>query len=230
MTTSMAITWVEGLGTMLREPGSAIERIRSGEGLASLTAAGLGGSLLGSMLFGIALGSFAGTPEQVAASSLKVPLLLLGAAAICFPAFYVFQLLTAPKALSLRQALALHAVTLATVGLVWGSLAPPLLFLIGTSFDYHLAQLLAVAIGALGGLVGLARLGNGFCKLCDAETSAKGYGFLLFYLTLFGCVGAQLAWLLRPFVGSPSLPFQIFRQLEGSFFSYLLAMVKALLS
>jgi hypothetical protein len=35
---------------------------------------------------------------------------------------------------------------------------------------------------------------------------------------LFGFVGTQLAWTLRPFFGSPDEPFQVFRHLEGTFY------------
>lgn len=38
------------------------------------------------------------------------------------------------------------------------------------------------------------------------------------WLVLFGLVGAQMGWVLRPFVGSPSLPFQFFRGRESNFF------------
>ncbi len=38
------------------------------------------------------------------------------------------------------------------------------------------------------------------------------------WILVFGAVGAQMAWVLRPFIGSPSLPFEWFRAREGSFF------------
>jgi hypothetical protein len=38
------------------------------------------------------------------------------------------------------------------------------------------------------------------------------------WLFLFGLVGAQMGWVLRPFVGSPGLPFQFFRSRESNFF------------
>jgi len=43
---------------------------------------------------------------------------------------------------------------------------------------------------------------------------------------LYGIVGAQMAWLMRPFIGVPNLPFQIFRPVEGNFF---VAVLKAIL-
>jgi hypothetical protein len=41
---------------------------------------------------------------------------------------------------------------------------------------------------------------------------------LYIWILLFGFVGTQLAWTLRPFFGSPEEPFQVFRHLEGTFY------------
>ena len=38
------------------------------------------------------------------------------------------------------------------------------------------------------------------------------------WVLLFGFVGTQLAWTLRPFVGDPDQPFQLFRTIEGNFY------------
>jgi hypothetical protein len=38
------------------------------------------------------------------------------------------------------------------------------------------------------------------------------------WMVLFGLVGAQMGWVLRPFIGDPSRPFTWFRERESSFF------------
>ncbi|MHC4470826.1 MAG: hypothetical protein ACYS99_07660 [Planctomycetota bacterium] len=38
------------------------------------------------------------------------------------------------------------------------------------------------------------------------------------WMVMYGIVGAQMGWILRPFIGSPHLPFQVFRVRESSFF------------
>ncbi len=43
-------------------------------------------------------------------------------------------------------------------------------------------------------------------------------GLLYIWIVVFGFVGTQLAWTLRPFLGSPGEPFQIFRHIEGNFY------------
>ncbi len=45
---------------------------------------------------------------------------------------------------------------------------------------------------------------------------------LYIWIALFGFVGTQLAWTLRPFFGSPDQPFEPFRELEGTFYSDIL--------
>ncbi|MBC7783944.1 MAG: hypothetical protein H7144_08890 [Burkholderiales bacterium] len=38
------------------------------------------------------------------------------------------------------------------------------------------------------------------------------------WMLVFGLVGAQMAWVLRPFIGSPDKPFEWFRERGGNFF------------
>lgn len=47
---------------------------------------------------------------------------------------------------------------------------------------------------------------------------------------LFGVVGCQMGWILRPFIGDPDLPFQIFRERSSNFFSAVLDALGKLLS
>jgi len=42
---------------------------------------------------------------------------------------------------------------------------------------------------------------------------------LQLWLVLYAMVGSQLGWTLRPFFGAPTEPFQLFRSLEGNFYS-----------
>ena len=42
------------------------------------------------------------------------------------------------------------------------------------------------------------------------------------WILLFGFVGTQLAWTLRPFFGDPDSPFALFREISGTFYSNIL--------
>ncbi|MEN8151337.1 MAG: hypothetical protein ABFS86_16090, partial [Planctomycetota bacterium] len=45
------------------------------------------------------------------------------------------------------------------------------------------------------------------------------------WIVIYGIVGAQMGWILRPFIGSPNLPVQFFRERESNFFQ---AVIKTL--
>jgi len=42
---------------------------------------------------------------------------------------------------------------------------------------------------------------------------------------VYAFVGSQMAWTLRPFIGAPSMKFELFRQLGGNFYSNILASI-----
>ena len=184
-------------------------------------------SLAASAIFGATLGGYGHSLPQVLSSAIKVSVLLFGTTALCFPTFQVLQALQAPKALSLPQAVTLHAHSLATTAVVWAALSLPLFFLVGTTQHYGLAQALALFVGGIGGLVGALRLFSGYRRLCRVEHTRRHSIVLLLYVVIYGMVGAQLAWVLRPFIGSPSLSFQVFRNLEGSIFGHVARMLGA---
>ncbi|WP_225913923.1 hypothetical protein [Leptolyngbya ohadii] len=52
---------------------------------------------------------------------------------------------------------------------------------------------------------------------------------LKFWLVLYGLVGSQLGWTLRPFFGAPGEPFQLFRPIESNFYSQVLRSLFSLL-
>jgi hypothetical protein len=49
------------------------------------------------------------------------------------------------------------------------------------------------------------------------------------WVVVFAVVGAQMGWVLRPFIGSPSLPFTWLRPRQSNFFEAVLNVVRALL-
>ena len=50
------------------------------------------------------------------------------------------------------------------------------------------------------------------------------------WVIIFALVGAQMSWVLRPFVGDPSLPFQWFRARESNFFEAIWRTLQSLFS
>lgn len=214
---------VEPWATDLARPAELAAALREGRALGPVLRRQLTLAAAGAALFGVALGSYGLNPWQVLFSAIKTPLLLLGATALCFPTFFVLQLLRAPSPTSLAGAATLQGAALAATGAVWGAFSLPLAFLVITTADYHLTQFLSLAIGAAGGLAGAHRLRRLYRTTCEEEGETAHrprLSFLLPYVLLYGAVGAQLAWLLRPFIGSPELGFQLFRPLEGNMLSH----------
>src|SRR6266545_3290322 len=48
---------------------------------------------------------------------------------------------------------------------------------------------------------------------------SNSMSLLYIWILLFGFVGTQLGWTLRPFFGSPGEPFALFRHIEGTFYA-----------
>jgi hypothetical protein len=49
------------------------------------------------------------------------------------------------------------------------------------------------------------------------------------WIVLFAMVGAQMGWVLRPFIGRPALPFEWFRERQSNFFAAVLGALRELL-
>jgi hypothetical protein len=50
------------------------------------------------------------------------------------------------------------------------------------------------------------------------ETAVYSHGAFRIWLIMYALVGAQMAWVLRPFIGTPDRPFEIFRERQANFF------------
>jgi hypothetical protein len=53
-------------------------------------------------------------------------------------------------------------------------------------------------------------------------------GVFRIWVVVFGLVGAQMGWILRPFVGDPHLPFRLFRPRVSNFFLDVIDKIKHL--
>jgi hypothetical protein len=52
----------------------------------------------------------------------------------------------------------------------------------------------------------------------SARRETAGLRIFRVWLVAYAVVGAQMGWLLRPFIGNPATPFTWFRARDGSFF------------
>jgi hypothetical protein len=63
----------------------------------------------------------------------------------------------------------------------------------------------------------------------DGQPRQASMGLLYIWILLFGFVGTQLGWTLRPFFGDPGQPFGLFRHLSGTFYGDILNTIGQLL-
>lgn len=173
-------------------------------------------ALAGSTLFGAWTGLYAMTLAQFLASAIKAPLLLLGTTVVCFPTFFMVQYVLAPRALSLRAATLLQASTVAVIGGAWSVVALPCSLFLANSENHSAAKWLVALVAAFGGVLGMLWFARGFRNATSSATRRGTFALLLPYCVLYGLVGAQLAWSLRPFLGAPSLGFALFRPMGGN--------------
>jgi hypothetical protein len=162
----------------------------------------------GGFVYGVAMGSFGVRPLQALYSGLKVPLLLCASASICLPNFFVLHCV-----LGLRDdfARAFRAVLAAQAGMsiTLAALAPLVALHYAGFGDYDLAILWNGALFLLASIAGQIVLAKHYEPLV-AKTArhriTRGA-----WLALYTFVGIQTAWMLRPFVGAPSMRTTFFR-------------------
>jgi hypothetical protein len=153
-------------------------------------------------------------------AAIKLPLLFLGTLAICFPGFYVVQVLVGSR-LRLAQVLALVVGALALTAILLGAVVPVTLFFLFTGGTYHFLSLLHAVIVLGAGLVGMYALHEGLAFACEKRGvyPRNAMTIMKVWAVLFAFVGVQMAWNLQPFVGDRGKPFQVFRHYEGNFYT-----------
>lgn len=204
--------------------------------------------VVGTILLGASYGFFMGwfrafgdhdegRYAQALSSMVKVPMLFVLTLLVTLPSLYVFNALLGCRlsfASTLRLLIAAIAVSLA----VAASFGPILAFFTLSTKSYPFMVVLNVGLLGVAGIVGLWFLLQTLKKLSmrveeEAIDPAVGVsestprvhirenpvGVFYFWVIIFGVVGAQMGWLMRPFIGHPDADFQVFRSRNGSFIS-----------
>jgi len=207
--------------TILRDRQRVFAEIRAGQGLGEKVRALLIASVAFLALYGAVMGS-SHSALQALSSAVKLPLLFLATMAICAPTLYFFNLIFGSgQSLSQNVALMLTAITVTAVVLV--SCAPIVLFFLLTSSHYQFFKLLNVGVFAVAGIVGVLFLAQGMRAVSGGARAPQNVVRL--WVLIYAFVGSQAAWTLRPFVGAPSMPFELVRRLGGNFYANILASI-----
>ncbi|BDA69615.1 hypothetical protein CAL7716_037810 [Calothrix sp. PCC 7716] len=112
------------------------------------------------------------------------------------------------------------------------SFAPvTLFFLITAPKAYQFFKLLNVAIFGITGFFGVKFLYEGMQLLSELDEVGKKTRttILRSWLLLYGFIGMQLGWFLRPFFGSPDTKFEMFRAVQGNFYLDIVSAVSEIL-
>ncbi|KAA3663252.1 MAG: actin-binding WH2 domain-containing protein, partial [Chloroflexi bacterium] len=205
--------------TILRNRRFFFHEIRDGIALREKMRAMFVSSLIFFALYGAVMGS-THSLWQALSSAAKLPVLFLATLLICAPTLYFFNVLFGSnQSLTQNVALILTAITVTAVLLL--SFAPISLFFLLTTSQYQFFKLLNVVIFAVSGVMGVVFLSQGMKIVADNGTEGEGSRrwVLRLWMFLYAFVGSQLAWTIRPFIGAPSIPFDLFRQLGGNFYT-----------
>jgi hypothetical protein len=160
----------------------------------------------GAALYGAALGAWHG-PRMAFYAAVKLPLVLLatGAATLAFNALAAAVL---GERLRVLEVARLTASALAVAAALLAALAPvAALFSLAVRapaadarLDHNVLYLLHVGLVGACGLVGTATLGRSLAGTCRSRRAASG--IFCVWLGSLALVGGEVAWALRPFLGS----------------------------
>jgi hypothetical protein len=180
-------------------------------------------------LYGAVLGS-THSLWQTLSSAVKLPVLFLATLIVCSPTLYFFNVLFGSnQSLTQNVALILTAITVTAVLLL--SFAPIVVFFLLTTAGYQFFKLMNVSIFAICAIVGVTFLSQGMRIVSAAGkegTTARRWVMWL-WVIVYAFVGSQMAWTLRPFIGAPSMQFELFRQLGGNFYTNIFASIGEIL-
>lgn len=201
---------------ILRDRRGFFDEIGNGDGVSRKIQSMLVSSVIFFAIYGAVMG-FSNSLLQAISSAVKLPILFLITLVICLPTLYFFNLLFGSR-LSLSQTLALILTAIAVTAILTLSFAPIALFFWLTAPHYQFFKLLNVAILTLTGFSGLSFLWQGMSHVESGGGTRFRSLALWAWIVVYGFVGTQMAWTLRPFFGAPGLPFEIFRDLGGNFY------------
>jgi hypothetical protein len=209
--------------SILRDRQAFFGEIRQGQDLKEKIQAMFISSIAFLALYGAVMGSTSSL-WQTLSSAVKLPLLFLATLIVCAPTLYFFNLIFGSnQSLSQNIALMLTAITVTAVVLL--SCAPIVLFFLLTSSNYQFFKLLNVGVFAVAGIIGVLFLVQGMRLVSASGTEGAGARLMVvrLWILVYAFAGSQVAWTLRPFIGAPTMNFELFRQLGGNFYTNIFA-------
>jgi hypothetical protein len=179
--------------------------------------------------FGLVAGAYSG-PLQAISAGVKLPFLFFATFVICFPAFYVVQVLAGSR-LRLEQVVVMVLSALGLTSVLLAAFVPITAFFLITGANYYFQHLLNITLAAVAGVFGMFALHDGLSLVCEKRGvyPRKALSIMRAWALLFAFVGVQLAWTLRPFLGDRNQPFRVFGSYQGNFYAAILYAANKLL-
>lgn len=174
--------------------------------------------LLFSFIYGVVMGSYNGLLQSIA-TGIKVPCLIFLSLLVCFPALFVIQYMIGSRMSIYQMANIIFSGFIVFSGIAL-SFSPIVIFFMITGDNYAFLKLLHVAIFSFSGIFAVKTIINGLTFSCEKKNIYPKLGMTVFkiWVIILAFVSSQLAWNLRPFVGSRDMPFELFRAREGNFY------------
>jgi hypothetical protein len=182
--------------------------------------------VLGAGLYGAAMGWWR-DPQQALFTAVKFPLIIL----LTTAGNAILNAMLAPLLdlnIPFRQSCSAILMSFTVAAAILGAFSPVMAFMIWNAppmspqavsgATYSFIKLTNVAVIAFAGSTGNVRLFQTLARLGGSR--AVAFRVLLAWLAGNLFLGSQLSWILRPFIGSPSLPVEFFRAaaLHGNFY------------
>lgn len=212
----MATSFVDTLDVLVRSPRALMDRVRAGHDLQHLplhlALVAIGGFAAFGFLLGLSRSVLWGT-----LAAPKLVLVALGSVAVCLPALHVYGRLLGNTGSALQQVCE-ALVALATTGLTLVALCPVWLV-----FTYQVnappSGYFHVMLGAVV-FLGIAGGRGAWVLFSGLRAQGRPALHLVAWTVLYGMVGIQAAWTVRPFVGNPESreAFVLVRPLEDTAF------------
>lgn len=216
---------------LLHHPEQVLESFKRDRDLGRLSRIFFIISLIMSAIYGAVMGAtnllqgsimpLHGKLLMILITGIKVPMLFLLTLIIVFPPIYVSNAFVGVR-LSFQKMLALLLSSIAITATVLASTATIAFFFSLTTKSYNFIKLLHVFFFICAGYSGLSYLVRCIKAISPAEMRLTTGKLFVMWLLLYIFVGTQLAWVLRPFVGSPNEKFQVFRPRKGNFYESVL--------
>ncbi len=170
------------------------------------------------LMFGAVMGVPGGVYYMVA-SAIKLPLLVAVVTLAALPLLYFLALYSGVQ-MTVYQTIHLVSGMLVILSVLALTFAPALLVLWISVGHYGLYKIACAAVLALCGALGILFAKQGLDRMGKALSRTRDTLFWI-WAAVYALVGGQLAWLARPFIGSPSAPFQFLRGAGGSLYQEL---------